>query len=320
LEVEGWKVGGRCLPEWCLSVLRPNTDQVRPHPLFLSFSLWRRDAGAEVSALVGVSPLPSMASRLLPWQNVQGRVSPSEEGEQEGGATRRERSGRRRAQRLALLSRTRDQRTGLPHPLFLSFSLWRRDAGAEVSALVGVSPLPSMASWLCLRQNVQDRVSPSEEGEQEGGTTRRERSGPRRAQRLAVLCRTPNQRPGPSPSPLPVLLPPEKGRRGGGFCSGSRIASPRFVHSTGLFSPSITMDTNPDVHFDGPQWTRRAKRPDRREEVPLGCDSRSKRTRRTEKDLCPHLSGNRSRQTIPQSPNHPIPNPPVTRSPAAGRI
>ena len=57
------------------------------------------------------------------------------------------------------------------HPLFLSFSLRRRDAGEEVSAPVGASPLPSMASWLCLRQNVPGRVSPSEEGEQEGGTT-----------------------------------------------------------------------------------------------------------------------------------------------------
>jgi hypothetical protein len=159
-----------------------------------------------------------------------------------------------------------------------------------------------------------------------GGRTRG-RDNPTRTPRSmtgvapAILYRTPNQCPGPSPSPLPVLLPPEKGRRGAGFCSGSRIASPRFVHSTGLLSPSITMDTNPDVHFDGPQWTRRAKRPDCREEVPLGCDSCSKRARRTEKDLCPHLSGHRSRQTIMQSPNHQIPqSPPITQSPAAGRI
>ena len=34
-----------------------------------------------------------------------------------------------------------------------------------------------------------------------------------------------------------------------------------------------------------PKWTRRAKRPDRREEVPLGCDSRSKRAWLPEKDL-----------------------------------
>jgi hypothetical protein len=51
------------IPSSCLSLRRQG-----------SFSLWRRDSGAEASALVCVSPLPSMASRLRTWQNVQGQV------------------------------------------------------------------------------------------------------------------------------------------------------------------------------------------------------------------------------------------------------
>ena len=148
--------------------LRTNA-QVRLHPLFLSFSLRRRDAGVEVSARVHASPLSSMASSLWPCQNVPGRVSPSEEGEQEGGTTGRQPPRRRQVYRPAILCTSPHQRTGFP--LFLSFSLRRRDSGAEVSAPAGVSPLPSMVSriWPC--QNVPGRVSPSEEGDQEGGTT-----------------------------------------------------------------------------------------------------------------------------------------------------
>jgi hypothetical protein len=106
--------------------------------------------------------------------------------------------------------------------------------------------------------------------------------------------------------------------RGSSPLSPERYASLRFVHSTGLFSQYMKMDTNPMSILMAPRWTRRAKRPDRREEVPLGCDSRSKRARRTEKNLCPHLSGHRSRQTIIQSSNPPIPpisaHYPITRS------
>ena len=164
----------------------------------------------------GILPLPA-AKHAGPSLSLRG-------GRIRGRDNRRQPLRRRQGYRPSILCTSLHQGTG--RPLFLSVSLWRRDAGEEVSALVGVSPLPSMVSqvWPC--QNVPDCVSPSEEGEQEGGTTRRERSGRRRAQRLAVLGRTPNQRPGPSPSPLPVLLPPEKGRGGGGLCSGWRIAPP----------------------------------------------------------------------------------------------
>ena len=151
------------------AILCTSPHQRTGRPLFLSFSLRRRDAGVEVSARVHASPLSSMASSLWPCQNVPGRVSPSEEGEQEGGTTGRQPPRRRQVYRPAILCTSPHQRTGFP--LFLSFSLRRRDSGAEVSAPAGVSPLPSMVSriWPC--QNVPGRVSPSEEGDQEGGTT-----------------------------------------------------------------------------------------------------------------------------------------------------
>ena len=77
-----------------------------------------------------------MASSLWPWQNVQGQVSPSEEGEQEGGTTGANASGDdgRSASQSSVGLRTNAQVR--LHPLFLSFSLRRRDAEAEVSALV----------------------------------------------------------------------------------------------------------------------------------------------------------------------------------------
>ena len=42
---------------------------------------------------------------------------------------------------------------------------------------------------------------------------------------------------------------------------------------------SLRWIPNPMSILMAPKWTRRAKRPDQREEVPVGCDSRSKRSR-----------------------------------------
>jgi hypothetical protein len=87
-----------------------------------------------------------------------------------------------------------------------------------------------------------------------GGRTRRrdnqrERSGRRRAQRPAGLGRTPNQRPGFPPSPLPVLLPLEKGLRGGGLGFGLRIAAP----VDGILAPDVAERAGPGPLEEGEQ-------------------------------------------------------------------
>jgi hypothetical protein len=120
-----------------------------PHPLFLPvpakagilLPLEKGRRGGGLCSDWRIAP-PSMASWPWPWPNVQGRVSSLEEGEQEGGTT----DG---WSYRSILCTSPHQCTGLPYPLFLSFSLRRRDSGAEVSALVCVSPLPSMVSRIC---------------------------------------------------------------------------------------------------------------------------------------------------------------------------
>jgi len=66
--------------------------------------------------------------------------------------------------------------------------------------------------------------------------------------------------------------------------SPERYACPRFVHRQVHSTHSLRWIPSPMSILMAPKWTRRAKRPDRREEVPPGCDSRSKRARRPEKD------------------------------------
>ena len=94
--------------------------------------------------------------------------------------------------------------------------------GGLCSGLRIASPVDGISA-----PDVAERAGPGlslRGGRTRGRDNRRERSGRRRAQRLAVLGRTPNQCPGLLP--LPVLLPPERGRRGGGVRSGWRITSP----------------------------------------------------------------------------------------------
>ena len=107
---------------------------------------------------------------------------------------------------------------GLAHPLFLSFSLWRRDAGSGVRVGVIEGPGTLLFSGPC-----GVRLFPW---------------------RGAVLCGTMSRLPVTEacPSPLPVLLPLEKGRGDTRLGSGERSRAPtpplapprRFPVSSGL--------------------------------------------------------------------------------------
>ena len=162
----------------------------------------------------------------------------------------------------------------LLRPLFLSFSLWRRDVGTGASAPVS-APAPPLAPPR------RFPVSPF---------PRLPRSRPRRLF-LSSTPRHPSQRgrlppsrasppprhhqPSPShrlagsPSPLPVLLPLEKGRRYTRLGSGERSASPLAPPRRLPVSPSPQVSTSsslPLIDSSAPPTTRP---PSHRHEHPL---------------------------------------------------
>ena len=95
------------------------------HPLFLSFSLWRRDARTGASTLVSASAPTSPHLAVSP-----GTTSSSLPLIDSSAPTTTRPPSHRHEHPL------HPSTTNPPHPLFLSFSLWRRDARTGASTLV----------------------------------------------------------------------------------------------------------------------------------------------------------------------------------------
>ena len=129
------------------------------------------------------------------------------------------------------------------HPLFLSFSLWRRDAGSGVRVGVIEGPGTLLFSGPC-----GVRLFPW---------------------RGAVLCGTMSRLPVTEacPSPLPILLPLEKGRGDTRLVPGERSRTP---HSPRLaVSPSPQVWTSSSLPFIDSSAAPTTRPPSQRHEHPL---------------------------------------------------
>ena len=158
----------------------------------------------------------------------------------------------------------------LLRPLFLSFSLWRRDVGTGVSAPVSAPhpPLPrlSVSPFLRLPRSRPRRLflsSTPRHPSQRGRLPPSRASPPPRHHQPS-----PSHRLAGSPSPLPVLLPLEKGRRYTRLGSGERSASPLAPPRRLPVSPSPQASTSSPLPFIDSSAPLTTRPPSHRHEPP----------------------------------------------------